>query len=199
MQSGTEHAEQSAKLAIRIYESSVRDRQSRRDDLRIPEGDNDLEEARSRNFEAQALEPRRDLLRQIREAGDALSTADKVSLLVMTEISAIDASTLLHRVSAQLEADPEARYFSKVNMADNCGCGCGCGCRVLQALPEAERIAMHRQLKPFSIDPFDEAQIPREQRDSLLIRDFLASYEGLTASVRKTVEQRYFRAGREFA
>lgn len=198
MSTDEEQRPRSAKLAARIYEASVRDRQRRRADLRVPESDRDIEEVRQHNFEVQALEPRNNVLQQIRDAGAELSTADKVSLLVMTEMSAVDATALLHRVSVQLADDPNAFYFSRVNMADNCGCGCGCGCSVMRALPDEQRIALHRQLKPFSIDPFNEAQIPQEERDGLLIRDFLASYEGLTADVRKGIEDRYFRMGHEF-
>lgn len=190
---------QSAKLALQLYDSSVRERQQRRDDLRAPEGEADIDEVRRHNFEVQALEPRRHLMQQIREAGEELTTADKVSLLVMTELSAVDAAALLHRVSAQLADNPDAVYFSRTNMADNCGSNCGCGCPAMRELGDQERIALHRQLKPFSIDPFNEAGIPEEERDRLLIRDFLASYEGLTSSVRANIEDRYFQLGRKFS
>ena len=66
-------------------------------------------------------------------------------------------------------------------------------------LPYEERIALHRQLKSFSIDPFNEAALQAEERDRLLVRDFLASYEGLTDRVRTEIDARYFRIGREFA
>jgi hypothetical protein len=51
--------------------------------------------------------------------------ADRVALLVMMELPVLETSTLLHRLSRQLAEDPEAKYFSTVNLRDNCGSGCG--------------------------------------------------------------------------
>ena len=131
MSPGDEGDQQSGELAARLYDSWLRDRQRRRDDLRAPENEKQIEEVRRHNFAVQTLERRRQALKQLEEAGDRLSTADKVALLVMTELPAVDASALLHRLSVQVANDPNAVYFSKENLADNCGCGCGCGCATL--------------------------------------------------------------------
>lgn len=52
--------------------------------------------------------------------------------------------------------------------------------------------------KPFSIDPFNEVGIPEKERDALLIKDFLNSYEALSQSIAEKVNNRYFCMGREF-
>jgi hypothetical protein len=54
-------------------------------------------------------------------------------------------------------------------------------------LPYLDRIKTHAETKPYSIDPFNEAGIPTKDRDELLIRDFLASYESLAARVAEKV------------
>jgi len=65
-------------------------------------------------------------------------------------------------------------------------------------LPYELQIYTHIRAKPYSIDPFNEVGIPEQERDSLLIRDFLSSYEALSNSVAEQVNQRYFRIGRDF-
>ena len=66
-------------------------------------------------------------------------------------------------------------------------------------LPYEERIHAHYVAKPYSIDPFNELNTSEKERDSLLISDFLASYEALSKSVSAKVNQRYFNMGSEFA
>lgn len=68
----------------------------------------------------------------------------------------------------------------------------------MASLPYQERINEHHVAKPFSIDPFNEVGIPEKERDSLLIKDFLDSYEAISTGVAQKVNQRYFNIGREF-
>ncbi len=69
----------------------------------------------------------------------------------------------------------------------------------MAGLPYEERINAHHIAKPYSIDPFNELGTSEKERDSLLIKDFLSSYESLSASVSEKVNQRYFNMGHEFA
>jgi hypothetical protein len=68
----------------------------------------------------------------------------------------------------------------------------------MAGLPYEERINAHRDTKPYSIDPFNELAIPERERDALLIKDFLDSYEALSASVAERINKRYHRMGRDF-
>ncbi len=68
----------------------------------------------------------------------------------------------------------------------------------MASLPYEERINIHRSAKPFSIDPFNEVEIPQKERDALLIRDFLNSYESLSDTVTEKVNNRYYQVGRTF-
>lgn len=68
----------------------------------------------------------------------------------------------------------------------------------MAGLPYEERIRLHHATKPFSIDPFNEVGIPTKERDALLAKDFLASYESLNQSIIKGVTTRYHNMGREF-
>jgi hypothetical protein len=47
-------------------------------------------------------------------------------------------------------------------------------------------------VKPFSIDPFNEIGLDEKRRDSLLIKDFLQSYKVLSKAVNERVNERYF-------
>jgi hypothetical protein len=114
----------SRKLALRLYDSWIRERQ-RRPDFRCSEDKREMEELRNENFETQLVESRRRHLAQMKEVGEEMTTADKVSLLVMLELPALEISNLLHTLSLQLAADPGSRYFSEVNQVAACGCGCG--------------------------------------------------------------------------
>jgi hypothetical protein len=67
----------------------------------------------------------------------------------------------------------------------------------MAGLPYEERINVHLDAKPFSIDPFNEVGIPEKERDALLIRDFLSSYEALSNAVSEEINARYHRMGRE--
>jgi hypothetical protein len=120
----TKQAAESQELALKLYDTWVRERQTR-PGFEIPKTERDLKEIRTRNFVSQLVEPRRRHLEQLREVASEMSTADTVALLVMLELPTLETSALLHRLSAQLAQDPEAVYFSQVNMADNCGSGCG--------------------------------------------------------------------------
>ena len=62
----------------------------------------------------------------------------------------------------------------------------------MASLPYAERINVHLDAKPFSIDPFNEVGVPEEERDALLIRDFLHSYEALSNTISERIHSRYF-------
>jgi hypothetical protein len=180
---GRESSSQQA--LVKMYESWVIDRARRRDEFTPTASEENLTKVRELNFRVQELEPRRTALAELKGAAASVSTADKVAMLVVLELSRLNGSVLIERLTAQLAADPNARYFSPSNMADNCGCGCGCGCATLQRFPYEERIALHRQLKPFSIDPFSEAGISAEARDSLLVKDFLTAYESVGETVAK--------------
>ncbi len=185
-------------LTARLYDGWVRTRQSR-PELEVPKDKKELLALGLKNFESQLAAPRRKQLEQLKKIGGELETADKVALLVMMEFPALEASTLLHKLSQQLSRDPEGVYFSKVNQQDNCGTGCGCGCAAMMDLPWVERINTHMDVKPYSIDPFNEADIPAKARDELLIRDFLESYEAIATRVAQRVHDRYFAMGRAFA
>ena len=68
----------------------------------------------------------------------------------------------------------------------------------MAGLPYEERINLHKTAKPFSIDPFNEVEIPQKERDALLIRDFLSSYEALSNTVAEKVNNRYYEVGQAF-
>lgn len=194
-----EKSSHSRQMALKLYDRWVRARQSRAS-LQIPDAKTpeDLKKFGLTNFVAQHVEPRREQLEQLRKVGHEVSTSDKVALLVSMELPGIEISSLLHKLSAQLARDPESPYFSKVNQDQNCGTGCGCGCAAMAGLPYEERLLAHLTTKPYSIDPFNELGIPEKERDRLLIKDFLASYEVLSTGVSQRVHQRYFQMGRDF-
>jgi hypothetical protein len=187
----------SREIAMKLYDRWVRRRQAR-PSLRVPENKHEYEALGLKNFENQLVRPREQHLQELREVGPKISGADKVALLVSLELPAIEISTVLHKMSAQLALDPGAPYFSKVNQDSNCGTGCGCGCAQMMELPYPERIAAHMQAKPYSIDPFNEANIPEKERDGVLIRDFLESYAALSSAITEQVNRRYFTMGEEF-
>lgn len=187
----------SRRLALELYDSWIRERQGR-PDFEIPKNESDLKEIRMKNFVTQLAEPRRRHLEQMKEIAPEMSAADKVALLVMLELPVVETSTLLHRLSVQLAANPEAVYFSQENMNDNCGSGCGCGCAFMENLPWEERINVHMDAKPFSIDPFNEIDMTKEEHNSLLVKDFLESFQSLSHSVSGEINQRYYQMGRSF-
>lgn len=184
-------------LAIRLFETWVRQRQ-RRPGLKIPKNAEELKEMGRENFINQLAKPREKQLEQLKEVVKEMATADIVALLVMMEFPVLETSTLLHKLSAQLMKDPNAVYFSKENQDDNCGCGCGCGCAVMRQYPWDEQIKAHLEAKPFSIDPFDEIGINSKERDSLLIKDFLRSYGALSNAVTQDVNERYINISESF-
>ncbi|MCP4118500.1 MAG: hypothetical protein GY737_24500 [Desulfobacteraceae bacterium] len=53
-------------------------------------------------------------------------------------------------------------------------------------------------LKPYSIDPFNEVGIPEKKRDELLAKDFLNSFESLSDAVSEFVNERYYAMGEAF-
>jgi hypothetical protein len=69
----------------------------------------------------------------------------------------------------------------------------------MAGLPYEEQIRFHHATKPYSIDPFNELETPVEERDSLLISDFLRSYDELSHSISERVNGRYYQMGREFS
>ncbi|MCP4118499.1 MAG: hypothetical protein GY737_24495 [Desulfobacteraceae bacterium] len=115
----------SRKLSLKLYDSWVRQRQGRPRDLKCPESLKEVERIGLDNFKKQLAQPRREHLDSLRKFSSEIETSDIVALLVMMELPPLEISTLLHRLSAQIAEDPNAFYFSKVNMADNCGSGCG--------------------------------------------------------------------------
>jgi hypothetical protein len=187
----------SRELSLNLYESWVSARQNRPKELRTTDNLKELEEARKENLLMQLIQPRQQHLQQLKEVSDRISTADKVAILVALELPQLEISTLLNRLSRQLSANPNSTYFDQVNQADNCGCGCGCCCGVMLDFPYEERIRAHRETKPFSIDPFNEVGIPEQERDALLIRDFLRSYEALSTAVGERVQKPLYRVAHE--
>lgn len=187
----------SEKIALKIYDKNLRDRFNR-SELETCKTETDLKRIGSKNFGTQLVEPRRKFVKQIKEMGDKISTADKVALLMMEELPTLETSALIHKLSMQMAHDPGAIYFSKYNQASNCGCGCGCGCSVMMNLPDHERVIKHYEAKPYSIDPFNEVGLTEEERGSLQIKDLLDSYERISNSVVNKVNRRYFNMAREF-
>ena len=121
----TKRAVKSRKLALKLYDNWVRERQRRPKELQCAQSEDELTQLRLVNFRIQLAEPRRRHLEQLKEVAPEMSTADKVALLVMLELPALEISSLLHRLSVQLAARADANYFDEVNQADNCGSGCG--------------------------------------------------------------------------
>lgn len=115
---------ESHELAVKLYDTWVRERQ-KRPDIECSDNRKDLEKLSRANHASQLVEPRRRHLKEMKKVSKAMTIADKVALLVMMELPVLETSTLLHRLSQQLAADPEATYFSQTNMRDNCGSGCG--------------------------------------------------------------------------
>jgi hypothetical protein len=188
----------SRELALKLYDRWIRERQNR-PDLKIGANLKEVERAAKENFTSQVVKPREKSLSEMRGLKKSMEFPDQVALLAMMELPVLEASALLHRLGRQIAADPEAKYFSPVNMADNCGCGCGCGCGAMASLDLEERLALHHQAKPFSVDPFNELETPAEVRDNLLVREFLASYQAISEEVGVRVNRRYFQMGRDFA
>lgn len=114
----------SHQIAVKLYDRWVRQRQQR-GDITCSENEKDIEKLARANFQAQVVEPRKRHLTDMKEVAGSMTMADKVALLVMMELPVLESSTLLHRLSRQLAEDPEAKYFSTVNLRDNCGSGCG--------------------------------------------------------------------------
>jgi hypothetical protein len=198
MADDTIQLQRSQRLALGLFDRWVRQRQNR-PPIESTDDPKQLKKIEKENFRTQLVEPRKAQLAQLKEASGDMTLADQTALLVMMEIPSLETSTLLHRLSRQIAADPEATYFSKVNMGDNCGTGCGCGCHAMADLSYQEKIVSHYQTKPYSIDPFNELGTPARARDALLVKDFLASYEGLSQSVVERVNARYFDMARKFA
>jgi hypothetical protein len=192
------HQQRSQQAALRLFDKWTRDRQHRPEIL-TTDDKAQLRRVEHENFRTQLVEPRKKQLEELKAHGHHIAFSDTAALLAMMELPVLETSTLLQRLSRQIAADATATYFSKVNMADNCGCGCGCGCAAMADLSYQEQILAHYQTKPYSIDPFNELAIPAETRDALLVKDFLASYEVLSHSVSERVNQRHFRIGRDFA
>lgn len=115
---------ESHELAVKLYDRWVRQRQQR-PDIRCSNNLEDIETLAQSNFQTQVVEPRRVHMEELKQVTRSVTNADRVALLVMMELPVLETSTLLHRLSRQLTDDPEAKYFSTVNMADNCGSGCG--------------------------------------------------------------------------
>lgn len=115
----------SRETALSLYRGWVETRLKRPGNLKCEESASGVKVARVANSLVQRVTPRRKHLLELKKAGPGMATADKVALLVMTELPALEISTLLHRLKGQLVKDPEAKYFSRVNQVSNCGCGCG--------------------------------------------------------------------------
>lgn len=190
--------QRSQSIALRLYDRWVRVRQNR-PPIRSTDDRKELKKLEAENFRTQLVEPRKRQLEELKEASGSMTFSDQVALLVMMELPSLETSTLLHRLARQVAADPGALYFSKENLADNCGCGCGCGCAAMADLSYQEQIVSHYQTKPYSIDPFNELKTPAKTRDALHAVDVLESYAELSTSVGKRVNERYFQMGQDFS
>ena len=118
---------ESRNLALKLYDRWVRQRQAR-PAIDIPPdetGKEGLKKLGLKNFASQLVHPRKQQLGELKKVAKQMSIADKIALLVMMELPVLETSSLLHKLSMQLAANPGATYFSLVNQADNCGCGCG--------------------------------------------------------------------------
>jgi hypothetical protein len=177
--------------AVNLYQQWVRARQNR-PPIRSSNDPKLLPAIEEENFRTQLVEPRKRQLDELKATGDQIAFPDKVALLVTTEIPTLETSTLLQRLAGQLAVDPDATYFSQVNMADNCGCGCGCCCAAMTDLSYQEQIVAHYQTKPYSIDPFNELGTAVETRDNLRVSDFLESFQAVSAQINTQVNQRFF-------
>ena len=190
--------EKSHKIAVALYDKWVRQRQAR-PMIRSTDNAKELSAVATENFKTQLVEPRRNHLKDVADLGHSISFADQAALLAMMELPVLETSTLLHRLGRQIAENYKATYFSKVNLADNCGCGCGCGCAAMADLNYQEKIVLHHQTKPYSIDPFNELKTPADVRDGLLVKDFLESYEKLSHTISARINNRYYEMGREFS
>jgi hypothetical protein len=114
----------SQQIAVKLYDRWVRQRQQR-GDITCSDNEKEVERLARANFQAQVVEPRKRHLSDLKQVAGSMTMADRVALLVMMELPVLETSTLLHRLSRQLAEDPEAKYFSTVNLRDNCGSGCG--------------------------------------------------------------------------
>jgi hypothetical protein len=190
--------EKSRALAVALFDKWVRRRQAR-PMIRSTDNPKELSAVASENFKTQLVEPRRSQLKDMASLSQSMDFADQAALLVMMELPVLETSTLLHRLGRQIAEDSKATYFSKVNMADNCGCGCGCCCAAMSDLNYQEKVVLHYQTKPYSIDPFNELGIHADVRDGLLVKDFLESFEKLSHSISARINSRYHQMGREFS
>jgi hypothetical protein len=187
----------SRQLAIKLLDTFVRERQQR--EFFVPKDTRkDLEKLGLQNLVSQTIDPRKRHLAKIKRVKEELEFPDIVTLLVMMELPALEISTLLHRLSTQLMEDAEATFFSKENQACNCGCGCGCCCAAMMDMPYEQRINTHMDAKPYSIDPFNELEMPERERDSLLVRDFLDSFHAISNNASELINLRYFEIGKTF-
>lgn len=116
----TKREVRSKELALKLYDTWVRERQ-KRPMIEIPKDKAGLKRLGLKNLVKQHVEPRRGHLRQLRAVAKAMTTADKVALLVMLELPVLETSALMHRLSIQLTENPKATYFSQVNQDWNCG------------------------------------------------------------------------------
>lgn len=192
------NAQKSNEFTVKLYDKWVRERQ-KRPQIRFTENTKELPSIAAENFKTQLVEPRKNHLNELKELAKSIFFADQAALLVAMELPVLETSTLLHRLGRQIAEDPKATYFSKVNQADNCGCGCGCGCAAMTNLSYQEKIVLHHQAKPYSIDPFNELGTPTKVRDELLVKDFLESFEKLSNSIADRVNNRYYQMGRIFS
>lgn len=185
----------SRQLVIKLLDTFVRGRQRRA--FVVPKDTKkELEKLGLQNFIYQVIDPRKSHLTKIKKLKEELEFSDIVALLVMMELPALEISTLLHRLSTQLMENAEATFFSKENQAFNCGCG-SC-CSAMMDMPYEQRINVHMDAKPYSIDPFNELEIPERERDSLLVRDFLDSFHAISHKASDLINLRYFEIGKTF-
>ncbi len=105
--------------ALGLYDTWVRAGQLR-PALRCSETEKGMDRLGSSNFRAQLVEPRKKHIDQLKKARD-LSAADKVVLMMMQDLPALEISSLVQRLSQQLVKDPNVKIFGPENRAFDCG------------------------------------------------------------------------------
>jgi len=106
----------SRELALKLYDLWVRQRQERKEvrciDAKGREVDwkKDQEDLRRENFVNQLAGPRQEHLEQLKRMGREITTADKIALMAMLELPALEISSLMHKLSLNLAKDPHGIY-----------------------------------------------------------------------------------------
>jgi hypothetical protein len=116
MTEGIARKNRSRELAVKLYDMWVRQRQERKElhctDSKGREIDwkKDPENLRRENFVNRLAGPREEHLAQLKRMGKEMTTADKIALLALVELPAVEISSLMHKLSLNLAKDPKGVY-----------------------------------------------------------------------------------------